>query len=75
VLRRAWWNKLPGWAQPTACLAVMVTGWWLGAGVVVIPGGFVALMVGLVEWSNRRAARLVLNAAKPDGSTDRAITV
>jgi hypothetical protein len=53
----------------------MVTGWWLGAGVVVIPGGFVALMVCLVEWSNRRAARLVLNAAKPDGSTDRAITV
>jgi hypothetical protein len=53
----------------------MVTGWWLGAGVVVIPGGLVALMVCLVEWSNRRAARLVLNAAKPDGSTDRAITV
>ncbi|MDG9675842.1 hypothetical protein [Micromonospora sp. DH14] len=69
VLRRAWWNKLPGWAQPAACVTAMVIGSWLGAGVVVIPGGLVALMIGLVEWNTRRAARLVVSAA-PAGSTD-----
>ncbi|MFG1916999.1 hypothetical protein [Micromonospora sp. NPDC048898] len=74
VLRRAWWNKIPGWTQPTACLAVMALGSWLGAGVVVIPGGAVALMIGLMEWNTSRAARAVVNAAKPDVSTDRALS-
>jgi hypothetical protein len=64
VLRNVWWNRLPGWAQPTASVALMLVGWWLGAGVVTIPGGIVALMVGLAEWSIRRTARQVLGAAE-----------
>ncbi|WP_371409182.1 hypothetical protein [Micromonospora zamorensis] len=75
VLRRAWWNKLPGWTQPAACLAVIVFGSWLGAGVVVIPGGIVALTIGLIDWNGRRTARMVMNVARPEGSTERVLSV
>ena len=40
----------------------MVGGWWIGAGVVMMPGGALALLIGLAEWNNRQAARLVLRA-------------
>jgi hypothetical protein len=73
VLRRAWWNRVPSWTQPTACVVVMLTGWWLGAGVVVIPAGGIAFMIGLAEWSNRRVARQMLMAATPDSSAGSSI--
>lgn len=69
VLRRAWWNKLPGWAQPAACVVVTLTGWWLGdAGFVFLACGPIAFVVGLVEWSTRRAARQILKAARHSGA-------
>lgn len=64
VLRRAWWNKVPGWAQPAASVLLTLTGWWLGdAGIVFLVGGPIAFVVGLVEWDTRRAARQILKAA------------
>ncbi|MFI5896837.1 hypothetical protein ACIA5D_42725 [Actinoplanes sp. NPDC051513] len=64
VLRRAWWNKLPGWVQPSACVAMTLIGWWLGdAGIVFLVCGPIAFVVGLVEWGTRLAARQILKAA------------
>jgi hypothetical protein len=58
---------------------VMLTGWWLGSGPAFLPednlaylifviGGGIALVIGLLEWSNRATAQLILKAASPDGS-------
>lgn len=69
VLRRAWWNKLPGWAQPAASAGMTMTGWWLGdAGIVFLVGGPIAFVVGLIEWSTHRAARQILKAARRSGA-------
>ncbi|MBQ1023996.1 hypothetical protein [Micromonospora sp. C95] len=62
VLRRTWWNRLPGWAQPAACVSLMIFGSWAGAGVIVVPGGAAALALGLLEWNNRRVAHCILEA-------------
>jgi hypothetical protein len=79
VLRRAWWNRLPGWAQPVACVVLMLmfTGWWLGHGsghdrgddiafVVLVSGAGIALVTGLLEWNSRAAARLILRTTPAD---------
>ncbi|WP_146246411.1 hypothetical protein [Actinoplanes xinjiangensis] len=79
VLRRAWWNRLPGWVQPAACAALMLTGWWLGSGAAFVPeddilflilvlGGGIALVIGLLEWSTRTTAQLILKAATLNNS-------
>jgi hypothetical protein len=69
VLRRAWWNKLPGWAQPAACVVMTLAGWWLGdAGIVFLVCGPVAFVAGLVEWSTHRAARQILKATHPNAA-------
>jgi hypothetical protein len=39
------------------------------------PPAGIALVIGPVEWSNRRAARLVLKSAKPDSSAAPSKTV
>jgi hypothetical protein len=65
VLRTAWWNKLPGWAQPAASAVVTLAGWWLGdAGIVFLVGGPIAFVAGLMEWGSHRAARQILRAAR-----------
>jgi hypothetical protein len=65
VPRRAWWNKLPGWAQPAASVVMTLTGWRLGdAGIVFLVCGPIALVVGLIEWSTHGAARQILKAAR-----------
>jgi hypothetical protein len=69
VLRRAWWNKLPGWAQPAASAVMTMTGWWLGdVGIVFLVCGPIAFVVGLIEWSTHRAARQILKAARRSGA-------
>jgi len=60
--RQAWWNRIPGWVQPAASIALMVVGWWIGAGIFMVPGGALALLIGLAEWNNRQAARMILRA-------------
>ncbi|MET0491562.1 MAG: hypothetical protein ABW000_00380, partial [Actinoplanes sp.] len=39
MLRRAWWNRIPGWVQPAASIALIAVGWWIGAGIFMVPGG------------------------------------
>ncbi len=68
VLARRWWNRVPGWLQPLACLALIVVGSWAGASVVAVPGGLLALVFGLLAWQTRAAAEVILRAAghRPD---------
>jgi hypothetical protein len=57
----------------------MLTGWWLGSGAAFVPeddilslilvlGGGIALVIGLLEWSTRTTAQLILKAATLNNS-------
>ncbi|GAB4105110.1 hypothetical protein GCM10028790_41290 [Micromonospora taraxaci] len=66
VLRPAWWNRIPPFVLPLLSVVLMgggwvsgnlFLGWWCGV------GGFVALVLGLVSWNQRQAAKQILESS------------
>jgi hypothetical protein len=75
LLQRTFMNRLPRSALPVSGFLVAAVGavlgiWFdagLGAGIVVVPGGLAAAVLGLISWGQRRVAHLLV-AANPEWS-------
>jgi hypothetical protein len=67
--RPVWWNRLPPWLLPLVAAVLIAVGLMSGVAFlrwVIGGGGLIPLVLGLLAWNARQAAKQVLAATPPD---------